>query len=81
MKPKYLFLDEPTSMLDEKGCQQVKKVIQLLNGSGVAIVISTHEIPLFADLAKRIVHLSNGSIDFDGSFDDFMNSVIDDVEK
>lgn len=81
LKPKYLFLDEPTSMLDDKGCQQVKEVIQLLNRMGVTIVISTHEIHLFADLAKRIVHLSNGKIDFDGSIADFMNSVIDDVEK
>lgn len=81
LKPKYLLLDEPTSMLDEKGCQQVKEVIQSLNQMDIGIIVSTHEIYQFNDLAERVVHLSHGRIDFDGSFVEFMNSSIDDVEK
>ncbi|WP_041082864.1 energy-coupling factor ABC transporter ATP-binding protein [Thermotoga profunda] len=81
MKPKFLLLDEPTSMLDSKGCMQVIEMLKALNQMNITLIISTHEIYQFANLAKRVIHLSNGTVDFDGSFSEFMTSSIDDVEK
>ncbi len=81
LKPKYLLLDEPTSMLDDTGYRQVKEVLKTLNQMNVTVIVSTHEIHQFIDLAGRIVHLSDGTVDFDGSIDEFIKSPIDDVEK
>ncbi|MGB9820489.1 MAG: energy-coupling factor ABC transporter ATP-binding protein [Pseudothermotoga sp.] len=81
LKPKYLLLDEPTSMLDDLGCRQVNQVLRALNQMGMSIVISTHEIYQFTDLARRVIHLCRGTVDFDGSINEFIDSPIDDVEK
>jgi len=81
LKPKYLLLDEPTTMLDHKGCTQVKEILKKLNELDTTVILSTHEIHQFYDLAKRVIHLKNGRIDFDGSVEEFFASTIDDVEK
>jgi len=65
-RPACLVLDEPTSMLDPPGRQQVLDVILGLNtGEGLTIVLITQSMEEAA-LAKRIVVMSAGQIILNG---------------
>ncbi len=62
MKPAYLVLDEPGSMLDETGKQEVFQALWQLNkNEGIAIVLITHELSP-AIKADRIVLMESGQI-------------------
>ncbi len=52
-----LFADEPTGALDTLTADQVIEVLAQLSGSGVAVVMVTHE-PRFASWADRVVFLA-----------------------
>ncbi len=58
---KVLFADEPTGALDTLTSDQVIEVLARLAGSGVAIVMVTHE-PRFASWADRVVFLRDGKL-------------------
>ncbi|KUG04170.1 hypothetical protein ASZ90_018390 [hydrocarbon metagenome] len=62
MKPSYLVLDEPASMLDERGKEEVFQALWQLNkNEGIAVVLITHELPP-ALKADRIVFMESGQI-------------------
>ncbi len=79
-RPTFLFLDEPTGMLDEEGCRQVKNCLKSLLKNGIGIVVSTHEPWYFEEMTSRVIHLSRGIIDFDGDYDEFKKRNFEDVE-
>ncbi|AEH51973.1 energy-coupling factor ABC transporter ATP-binding protein [Pseudothermotoga thermarum] len=80
LKPKFLFLDEPTAMLDDEGCKQVKDCLKALLEEGIGIVVATHEPAFFSQLVSTVVHMSFNSVDFVGSFDQFKSKGFEDVE-
>ncbi len=80
LKPKFLFLDEPTGMLDDDGIEQVKSCLTSLLKSGLSIIVSTHELWHFHGMISRVIHLNQGSIDFDGSYEEFKKKNFEDVE-
>lgn len=63
-KPKILFADEPTANLDSETADIVLKTFIELHKEGQTIIMVTHE-PEYAELADRIVHLSDGIITID----------------
>lgn len=63
--PKLLLADEPTGALDSKSGKQVLKLFDMLNESGVTIVMITHDRKV-AERAKRIVHIIDGEISEEG---------------
>ena len=66
MKPKYLVLDEPTSMLDPLGRRRIREVLRRLNeNQGVTIVLITHFVEEAAQ-AKRVIALRDGKVAVDG---------------
>jgi energy-coupling factor transporter ATP-binding protein EcfA2 len=67
MKPKILLLDEPTAHLDCESSQRVINLIKTLNQEGITVVLATHEIDLLAECATRVVILSEGYIQANGS--------------
>ncbi|KUK16847.1 MAG: energy-coupling factor transport system ATP-binding protein [Thermococcaceae archaeon] len=71
MKPKYLILDEPTTGLDEKNAESVKKIIRNLHREGHGILLITHEMDLVLELAERVVLLYQGQKVFDGDVEEF----------
>ncbi|ABV33971.1 MULTISPECIES: energy-coupling factor ABC transporter ATP-binding protein [Pseudothermotoga] len=81
LKPKYLFLDEPTSMLDEQDSKQIKQCLKDLNDSGITILVSTHDLEQFLDTSNWIIHLNNGKIDFEGEIKEFLEKDFPDVER
>lgn len=67
MKPKCIVLDEPTAMLDPRGCQEVLDTIRKLNKeSGITVVLITHHMDEAA-LADRVIAMADGKIAADGT--------------
>jgi energy-coupling factor transport system ATP-binding protein len=67
MNAKYLVLDEATSMLDEKGSDEIISTLRMLNKEkGLGVVNITHK-PEEAVYADRIIVLASGEIVADGN--------------
>ena len=62
LKPKVLLFDEPTSALDPELVNEVLDVIKELAGSGVTLVIVTHEIGFAREVADTVVFMEGGRI-------------------
>jgi len=66
-KPRALIMDEPTRGLDY---QSKSLLIQILkdfaNQQGKSVIIATHDVELVAELADRVIFLSEGEIVADG---------------
>ncbi|MCL4407532.1 MAG: ATP-binding cassette domain-containing protein [Thermotogae bacterium] len=65
MKPKYMVMDEPTSMMDPVSRETILKTLVKLHESGHSIIFSTHLIDEIV-ISKRIIYLKDKHILFDG---------------
>ena len=72
MRPTYLVLDEPTSMLDPEGRRDVLAVIEVLRSQGHGILHVTHDLSEAAR-ADRIIVLSAGAVTFSGTPGDLLS--------
>lgn len=71
MQPECIILDEPTSMLDPKGRNEVMEAVRNLNSEyGITVIYVTHDMAetLFS---HRLIALSEGEVVFDGSPQEF----------
>lgn len=67
MKPRYLVLDEPTTMLDPWSRREVLELLgDLRRTEGIAIVLVTHRLEEALE-ADRVVVLADGRVRFQGS--------------
>jgi len=66
--PSLLFADEPTGNLDTKTGEQIMHIVHELHGSGVTIVLVTHE-SYIAGQAERIIEMRDGRIIRDHAVD------------
>ncbi len=62
MDPEVLVLDEPTSMLDPAGSEDIMDLLDELNLQGKTIIISTHDVELAFTWADRIILMEKGKI-------------------
>jgi polar amino acid transport system ATP-binding protein/general L-amino acid transport system ATP-binding protein len=62
MKPKIILFDEPTSSLDPEMVSEVLDVIKNLAGTGVTMVIVTHEMGFARQVADNIVFMDGGLV-------------------
>jgi polar amino acid transport system ATP-binding protein len=69
MQPRLLLLDEVTSALDPELVAEVLDVIRELAGSGMTMVIATHEMGFARDIANRVCFLDAGRILEEGAPD------------
>ena len=67
MKPAIMLFDEPTSALDPTMVSEVLSVIKSLAGSGLTMLIVTHEMRLARDVSSRVFYMDNGGICEEGS--------------
>lgn len=67
MRPKYLILDEPTSLLDPEGRQMFNLLVKKLVAEGKVTIINITQFPEEALLAQRLIVLDRGKILLDGS--------------
>lgn len=60
-EPAIILADEPTGNLDTKSGEEVLKIFQDLNDSGITLVIVTHEEEV-ADCCKRVLRFRDGML-------------------
>jgi ABC-2 type transport system ATP-binding protein len=61
-KPQLLLLDEPTLGLDVEATEDVKVLVREIAASGCAILLTTHQLAIAEELARRIVIIQKGEI-------------------
>lgn len=70
--PKFLILDEPMSGLDPDGRHQISELIREMGAQGTTIFFSSHLLDDIEKLCSRLVIISAGKIQFQGSLADFI---------
>ena len=63
MDPDVLVFDEPSAGLDPRGRREL---IELLQGLGQTLIVSTHDMRLVAEVFERVVIMDGGRIVADG---------------
>ncbi len=66
MKPRCLFLDEPTAGLDPAAKEQIVEMLVRLNTAGTTVVVASHDLAHFMGACGRILVMSRGKVVFDG---------------
>lgn len=62
IRPKTLFLDEPTASLDPASVAAIEDIINRVSQTGVQIVLVTHDIRQARRLADEVVLMSHGRV-------------------
>ncbi|MGZ5039163.1 MAG: ATP-binding cassette domain-containing protein [Usitatibacter sp.] len=62
LRPRVIFLDEPTASLDPSAASEVERVIGEIHAAGTAIVMTTHHLGLARRVADEIVFLHEGRL-------------------
>lgn len=62
MEPRIMLFDEPTSSLDPEMVGEVLDVMKALAGSGVTMVVVTHEMGFARQVADRVLFMDEGRI-------------------
>lgn len=72
--PRTLLLDEPTRGLDYAAKERLGAIIAELAATGTAIVVATHDVEFVAEVAQRVIVMSDGEIVADGATPDVVVS-------
>ena len=67
MRPQILLFDEPTSALDPTMVSEVLSVIRDLAGTGLTMLLVTHEMRLARHVSDRVFFMTDGEIYEEGS--------------
>ena len=59
MRPDILVLDEPTSMLDGRGCRELSALLKAIGGTQIIV---THDLALIERHCGRVIVLSRGRL-------------------
>ena len=62
LRPKVLFLDEPTASLDPAATYEIEKVINAIHNSGTQIIMTTHDLPQAQRLADEVLFIHRGRL-------------------
>ncbi len=74
MEPKIMLFDEPTSALDPEMIKEVLDAMRQLAGSGMTMVVITHEVGFAKEVADRVVFFDAGNLVEDASPKDFFSN-------
>ena len=73
MHPKIMLFDEPTSALDPTMVAEVLSVIRNLAGTGLTMIIVTHEMKFAAEVADKVIFMDDGVILEEGTPSEIFN--------
>ena len=71
MEPDVMLFDEPTSALDPEMVKEVLEAMRELAGSGMTMIVVTHEMGFAREVADRVVFMADGQIVEVGTPDHF----------
>ncbi|MEK4086250.1 amino acid ABC transporter ATP-binding protein [Psychrobacillus sp. FSL K6-1415] len=81
MEPDVMLFDEPTSALDPEMVGEVLKVMKELAGTGLTMLIVTHEMEFAKEVADRVVFMDKGVIAEEGTPEQIFNNPKEDRTK
>lgn len=82
MKPEVIILDEPTAGLDPGGRDEIFELIKKLHREeNITIILSSHSMDDMAKLAKTMIVMNKGKIEFMGTPRDVFNSNTDRLKE
>jgi putative ABC transport system ATP-binding protein len=61
-RPRLLLADEPTGNLDSRTGLEIMELIREFNQMGMTVIMVTHERPLAAEFAGRMIFLADGKV-------------------
>jgi energy-coupling factor transporter ATP-binding protein EcfA2 len=67
LSPEVFIFDEPTTGQDYFGGKSIMSLIDKLHAGGKTVVIITHDMPLVAEHAHRVVVMNQGQVAMDGT--------------
>ena len=67
LDPQVFAFDEPTTGQDYFGGESIMSLIDQLHRKGKTVIIITHDIPLVAEHARRVVVMNQGQVAMDGT--------------
>ena len=62
LEPKIILLDEPTEGLMPRMVSQIREIIGVLHGEGVAILLVEQNVPLALDACQRVYFMEKGAV-------------------
>lgn len=62
LRPRVLFLDEPTASLDPSASAEVERIVGEIRAAGTAIVMSTHNLGLARRVGGEVLFLHRGNL-------------------
>jgi branched-chain amino acid transport system ATP-binding protein len=62
LEPKVILLDEPTEGLMPRMVSQIREIISVLHGEGVAILLVEQNVPLALDACQRVYFMEKGAV-------------------
>jgi len=68
-QPQFLVLDEPTNGLDPVGIREMRGLVRSLAGSGITVLISSHQLSEIAQSCDRVGVLAAGQTHYEGDLD------------
>ena len=74
MNPEIMLFDEPTSALDPEMVGEVLDVMKDLAGSGMTMVIVTHEMGFAREVASRVLFIDQGMVMESGTPEEVFNN-------
>jgi general L-amino acid transport system ATP-binding protein len=74
MRPKIMLFDEPTSALDPEMIKEVLEVMVELAGTGMTMMVVTHEMGFARQVADRVVFMDQGELVEVGTPDQVFNA-------
>ena len=66
LNPEVFIFDEPTTGQDYFGGESIMKLIDQLHAKGKTVIIITHDMPLVAEHARRVIVMNQGQAVLDG---------------
>ena len=81
MEPEVMLFDEPTSALDPEMVGEVLKVMKELAGSGLTMLVVTHEMDFAKEVSDRVVFMDDGVIVEEGNPEQIFNHPIQERTK
>lgn len=81
MEPDVMLFDEPTSALDPEMVGEVLKVMKELAGTGLTMLIVTHEMGFAKEVSNRVVFMDKGVIAEEGTPEQIFNNPVQERTK
>lgn len=74
VRPPVLLLDEPTRGLDYRAKAELRRMIRTLAASGMAVLVSTHDVEFAAAASRRTLLMADGELIADATTADLLTS-------